>query len=151
MRFSTLALVGIAAQPALSFPSYLSEAMIQIRTADQKAKDANAKLEQREPGCPFAKREASAEAKPGCPYAREKRQAPGVTPPFDASQQYVSNTGSHAFKAPSATDQRGPCPGLNAMANHGYMPHNGIGQMSDFVQGTAAVFGMGSSNLASHF
>ncbi|MCJ1441811.1 MAG: hypothetical protein MMC23_002303 [Stictis urceolatum] len=71
-----------------------------------------------------------------------KRQAPGITPPFDAEQQYVSNTGAHAFVAPSGDDQRGPCPGLNAIANHNYMPHNGIGDFNDFVTGTAAVFGM---------
>jgi hypothetical protein len=109
MKFSLLALASIAAQPVWSFPSYLSEAMIQIRSADQKAQVENAKLEQREPGCPFATREASAEAEPGCPHAKQKCQAPGVTPPFDASQQYVSNTGSHAFIAPGPNDQRGPC------------------------------------------
>jgi hypothetical protein len=26
---------------------------------------------------------------------------------------------AHPFQAPGPTDQRGPCPGLNAMANHG--------------------------------
>jgi len=26
---------------------------------------------------------------------------------------------SHPFKAPGKTDQRGPCPGLNTLANHG--------------------------------
>lgn len=26
---------------------------------------------------------------------------------------------SHPFKAPGSTDQRGPCPGLNTLANHG--------------------------------
>lgn len=36
---------------------------------------------------------------------------------FDATKQYVSNTGAHAFVAPRASDKRGPCPGLNAMAN----------------------------------
>jgi len=28
--------------------------------------------------------------------------------------------------APSSTDKRGPCPGLNAAANHGFIPRNGI-------------------------
>lgn len=42
-----------------------------------------------------------------------KRQTPG----FDAATQYVSNKGAHAFVPPSGNDQRGPCPGLNAMAN----------------------------------
>jgi len=41
--------------------------------------------------------------------------APLLAPLFDAADQYVSNTGSHAFVAPKATDARGPCPGLNAM------------------------------------
>lgn len=36
---------------------------------------------------------------------------------FDASAQYVSNQGAHAFNPPGEGDQRGPCPGLNAMAN----------------------------------
>lgn len=27
----------------------------------------------------------------------------------------------HPFKAPSKTAQRGPCPGLNIMANYGYI------------------------------
>lgn len=66
----------------------------------------------------------------------ERRQLPGVIPPFDAASQYVSNTGDHAFVAPGPTDQRGPCPGLNAMANHNYMPHNGIATIDQFVSGT---------------
>jgi len=36
---------------------------------------------------------------------------------FDASKQYVSNTGQYEFVAPGPNDQRGPCPGSNAMAN----------------------------------
>ena len=31
------------------------------------------------------------------------------------------------------------------MANHGYLPHNGVGTMQDFIDGTAAVFGMGAN------
>lgn len=34
-------------------------------------------------------------------------------------------------------------PGLNAMANHGYLPHNGVGSITDFITGTQAAFGMG--------
>ncbi|KAF2228837.1 Cloroperoxidase [Viridothelium virens] len=72
-----------------------------------------------------------------------KRQAPGVTPPFDPSLQYVDTTGQYAFVAPGEGDQRGPCPGLNAMANHGYLPHNGVATISEFIEGTGKVFGMG--------
>jgi hypothetical protein len=45
---------------------------------------------------------------------------------FDASLQKVDVSGSHAFNPPGAGDKRGPCPGLNALANHGYLPHNGM-------------------------
>jgi len=40
---------------------------------------------------------------------------------FDPKLQYVSNQGQYAFVAPGPGDQRGPCPGLNAMANHKYV------------------------------
>jgi len=44
-----------------------------------------------------------------------KRQTPLSIPPFDAAAQLVSTIGAHAFVAPQSTDQRGPCPGLNAV------------------------------------
>ncbi|CZT08092.1 uncharacterized protein RCO7_09573 [Rhynchosporium graminicola] len=75
----------------------------------------------------------------------EGRQgAPDLTPIFNEKLQHVSNTGKHVFLAPdfAAGDQRGPCPGLNAMANHGYLPHNGVGTHLDFIRGTYDVFGM---------
>ncbi|KAF7362928.1 HEME-HALOPEROXIDASE domain-containing protein [Mycena venus] len=31
----------------------------------------------------------------------------------------------HEFRAPGPGDVRGPCPGLNTLANHGYLPRNG--------------------------
>jgi hypothetical protein len=61
---------------------------------------------------------------------------PLTTPDFDAAAQYVDTTGEHAWKAPGKTDQRGPCPGLNALANHGYIPHNGIGSIDQFIDAT---------------
>ena len=36
---------------------------------------------------------------------------------FDPVAQLVSTSGDHAFVPPTSTDLRGPCPGLNAMAN----------------------------------
>lgn len=29
------------------------------------------------------------------------------------------------------------------MANHGYLPHNGVGTIEDFITGTQTAFGMG--------
>jgi len=62
---------------------------------------------------------------------------------FNAKAQYVSNKGKYAFVAPGKNDARGPCPGLNAMANHGYIPHNGVATITQFIEGTGKVFGMG--------
>ncbi|KAE9397477.1 Cloroperoxidase [Gymnopus androsaceus JB14] len=72
--------------------------------------------------------------------AHPKRAA---TIPFDPATQYVSTTGVHEFVPPGEGDLRGPCPGLNAMANHGYIPHNGVATIDEFVDGTDQVFGMG--------
>ncbi|KAG9249323.1 hypothetical protein BJ878DRAFT_579585 [Calycina marina] len=66
------------------------------------------------------------------------------TPEYFASQQYVSNTGAHAFEAPEPKDLCGPCSGLNAMANHSYLPHNRVAMISQFVQGTYDVFAYGA-------
>ncbi|KAF2870108.1 hypothetical protein BDV95DRAFT_608130 [Massariosphaeria phaeospora] len=58
---------------------------------------------------------------------------------------------NYPFKAPGSTDQRGPCPGLNTLANHGYIPRTGIATVGQIVEGTQAVFNMGAdlANLLS--
>jgi len=52
---------------------------------------------------------------------------------FNAEDQYVDVTdgGPHPFVAPGPGDKRGQCPGLNAAANHGFLPHNGIPTIAD--------------------
>ena len=97
MKTSLLITFVLFANYTVAFPAHLSEAFVQLRRADNKI--------QAESRCPFAKSGAKDET--ACPFS--KRQAPGVIPPFDAKSQYVSNTGSHAFQAPSGNDQRGPC------------------------------------------
>ena len=51
----------------------------------------------------------------------------GPTPclTFDPKDQLVSVTGQNAYQSPAVSDIRGPCPGLNAAANHGYLPRSG--------------------------
>ena len=46
------------------------------------------------------------------------------------------------FVAPVAGDARGMCPGLNALANHGYLPHNGVATIAQFIDATFKGFGM---------
>lgn len=66
---------------------------------------------------------------------------------FDAKAQAVCNSAScgHGFIAPNfkAGDIRGPCPGLNAAANHGYIARNGVTNLQEAIDGTNAVFSMG--------
>lgn len=47
--------------------------------------------------------------------------------------QLIDVTGAHAFVPPGQGDIRGPCPGLNAFANHNYLPHNGIATIGQFT------------------
>jgi hypothetical protein len=59
---------------------------------------------------------------------------------FDPAAQLVDVTGAHAFTPPDfdAGDQRGPCPGLNALANHNYLPHNGVAAWTDIFNQTVS-------------
>jgi hypothetical protein len=67
----------------------------------------------------------------------------GVVPGFNANDQKIDTSGSHAFVPPGHGDLRGPCPGLNALANHNYLPHDGVATIDQFVSATNKVFGMG--------
>lgn len=64
-------------------------------------------------------------------FAKNKKLKRQTT--FDPTSQYVSTTGEYAWVAPGAGDQRGPCPGLNALANHGYLPHNGVADIPTII------------------
>ena len=67
-----------------------------------------------------------------CPHLAKQRELKRQTT-FDPSSQYVSTTGEYAWVAPGAGDQRGPCPGLNALANHGYLPHSGVADIPTII------------------
>lgn len=85
-----------------------------------------------------AKAERDANAAASIANAVAAHQANYRAPGFDPATQYVSNQGQYAFVAPNLAggDQRGPCPGLNAMANHGYLPHNGVATIQQFIDST---------------
>ncbi|KAF2640688.1 hypothetical protein P280DRAFT_507320 [Massarina eburnea CBS 473.64] len=63
---------------------------------------------------------------------------------FDPKAQRIDiSAGSgHGFLAPSSKYYRGPCPGLNALANHGFIPRNGIATMDQIINASVNVFGM---------
>ena len=76
--------------------------------------------------------------------AKEKRQTGPAGLPFTtfSENQLIDVTGEHKWVAPGPGDIRGPCPGLNALANHGYFPHNGIVPLTVGATATNQVYGM---------
>ncbi|KAI5363761.1 putative chloroperoxidase [Septoria linicola] len=62
---------------------------------------------------------------------------------FDAVAQKVSVTGAYAYASPRPDQIRGPCPGLNAAANHGYIPRAGYMTIVETIDGLGAAYGMG--------
>lgn len=43
----------------------------------------------------------------------------------------------YEFIAPGPDDSRGPCPGLNLLANHGYLPRDGFVNYEQVVEATS--------------
>ncbi|CAE6416161.1 unnamed protein product [Rhizoctonia solani] len=83
-----------------------------------------------------------------CPFAsagsHSKRQ-PAV---FDPVKQKIDVSGEHEFRPPGPGDKRGPCIGLNALANHGYISRNGITSSHEATKASRKVFGLGKDASA---
>ncbi|KAL5422368.1 hypothetical protein PMIN04_004789 [Paraphaeosphaeria minitans] len=64
---------------------------------------------------------------------------------FNAQAQYINVTegSGHEYVAPGPNDLRGPCPGLNAFSNHNFLPHNGYASVTQYIDATTKVVGMG--------
>ncbi|GIZ36964.1 hypothetical protein CKM354_000042800 [Cercospora kikuchii] len=56
--------------------------------------------------------------------------------PFDVWEKYW-------FEPPGPTDQRGPCPAQNALANHHVISHTGVVSIWEVVDATTSVFNLG--------
>ena len=125
MKVSQVAL-GLLALPmtrVVAFPAIMYEAA---------AKAAESQMKEKR--CPYA--ESQAKEKRGCPLSDINKRVNGLAPGFDAAAQRIDTSGAHAFVPPSATDLRGPCPGLNALANHNYLPHDGWASITQFIDAT---------------
>ncbi|KAJ7753770.1 Chloroperoxidase [Mycena metata] len=61
----------------------------------------------------------------------------------------------HPFIAPGPNDQRGPCPAMNTLANHGYISRNGISTFEEVINASGEAFNidvtMASSMAAVNF
>lgn len=86
------------------------------------------KLAKNSAECPHLAMQDGAE----CPQLAKHKEVKRQTA-FDPASQHVSTTGKYSWVPPSSGDQRGPCPGLNALANHGYLPHNGVADIPTII------------------
>ncbi|KAL9935783.1 hypothetical protein V8E36_005360 [Tilletia maclaganii] len=57
---------------------------------------------------------------------------PPPAPQTDTSSKLVFDS-AHPYRKPRSSDIRGPCPGLNTLANHGYLNRTGIVTPQDIV------------------
>ncbi|KAF5004926.1 hypothetical protein FDECE_8597 [Fusarium decemcellulare] len=64
---------------------------------------------------------------------------------FDPLKEPIEVTGDHEFIPPDYErgHQRGPCPGLNALANHGYISRKGVTSLVEVTGAINKVYGMG--------
>ncbi|KAJ4336751.1 hypothetical protein N0V87_005142 [Didymella glomerata] len=95
------------------------------------------------------KREEPAPRNPTFKSGRPNTGASGPALTFNAADQLVdvSSGSGHEFQSPRTGDIRGQCPGLNAAANHGFIPRNGLLTTADTVQGLGEAYSM-SPDLA---
>ncbi|KAJ6557001.1 Chloroperoxidase [Mycena vulgaris] len=84
----------------------------------------------------------------GSPYSQRAPSAERQLQGGFNTNQLIDVSGVHAYDPPGPTDLRGPCPGMNALANHHYIPHNGIVPMLDAILVSIEVFGMGPDTAA---
>ncbi|KDN42879.1 hypothetical protein K437DRAFT_157159 [Tilletiaria anomala UBC 951] len=62
---------------------------------------------------------------------------------YNERDQYIDLTSDqHKFIAPGPRDIRGPCPGLNLLANHNYLPRNGVTTVAQAIDAINRVFGV---------
>ncbi|KAJ7155613.1 hypothetical protein C8R46DRAFT_1295367 [Mycena filopes] len=73
------------------------------------------------------------------------REIPNL-PIFSPAQRI--DVEAYPFVPPGKDDNRGPCPGLNAMANHQFIPHNGIVTFTESIIQSNLVFGLGLDTAA---
>ncbi|KAF9444958.1 Cloroperoxidase [Macrolepiota fuliginosa MF-IS2] len=78
------------------------------------------------------------------PTLEFKQPAPPPGPLNDTGVKLI-NDAAHPWKAPGPNDIRGPCPGLNTLANHGYLPRNGIASPAQIIAAIQEGFNMENS------
>ncbi|EJD42721.1 heme-thiolate peroxidase [Auricularia subglabra TFB-10046 SS5] len=66
-----------------------------------------------------------------------------IPPPIKNTRSKLVNDREHPWKPLRAGDQRGPCPGLNTLASHGYLPRSGVATPGQIITAVQEGFNMG--------
>lgn len=69
--------------------------------------------------------------------------------PLNDTSAKLVNDAAHPWRLPASNDMRGPCPGLNTLASHGYLPRDGIATPAQII--TAAMEGFNMENSLAKF
>ncbi|KAJ7763701.1 hypothetical protein B0H16DRAFT_454606 [Mycena metata] len=67
---------------------------------------------------------------------------------FDEADQRFPISHPHQFIQAGPSDHRGPCPGLNSLANHGFISRSGVDTFLNIVKASNEVYRMGISASA---
>ncbi|KAF7870424.1 hypothetical protein EAF04_004169 [Stromatinia cepivora] len=92
-----------------------------------------------------------------CPFNANHITAPGISAsyPYNGAKNGLPGKGiggyqvpapgdtDHQFIAPKSTDIRGPCPGLNAAANHNFLARDGVTTYNELVDAQQNVYNVG--------
>ncbi|KAG9314990.1 heme-thiolate peroxidase [Chiua virens] len=77
--------------------------------------------------------------------ARTFNSIPGaqpLPPPINDTSAKLVYDVAHPFVPDRPGDIRGPCPGLNTLASHGYLPHNGVATPAQIITAVQEGFNM---------
>ncbi|KAK3643368.1 hypothetical protein LTR56_006438 [Elasticomyces elasticus] len=92
--------------------------------------------------CPFnANHIPAAPVTSKYPYNNAKNGVPGQGK--GGFQVPATGDTAHQFVAPGPNDVRGPCPGLNAAANHNFLAHDGITTFNELVDAQQNIYNVG--------
>ncbi|KJA15815.1 hypothetical protein HYPSUDRAFT_193960 [Hypholoma sublateritium FD-334 SS-4] len=68
---------------------------------------------------------------------------PPPPPPIADTSGRLVHDAAHPWHAPEEGDMRGPCPGLNTLASHGWLPRDGVATPAQIITAVQEGFNMG--------
>ncbi|KAL8690073.1 MAG: hypothetical protein Q9218_004401 [Villophora microphyllina] len=132
-------MAALAVEAINAFPFLLERPGVDSSLLHKSSNSPNVK---RQSNCPFnTKHPGAAPYSPSYPYTGARNGLPGtgiggVKVPADGDT-------AHAFEPPGPNDIRGPCPGLNAAANHHFLSHDGITTFGELLDAQQNLYNVG--------